>query len=44
MSYMIDAASKPKREFDAKPGSLLSYAASSGLLLVGFAGVLWFVS
>lgn len=44
MSSMIDAASKSQREFDAKPGSLLSYAASSGLLLAGFLGILWFVS
>jgi hypothetical protein len=44
VSYMIDAASKPRREFDAKPGGLLSYTASSGLLLAGFLSILWFVS
>ena len=44
VSYMIDAAPKSQREYEAKSGSLLSYAASSGLLLVGFLSILWFVS
>ena len=44
MSFMIDAAPKSQREYETKSGSLLSYAASSGLLLAGFLSVLWFVS
>ena len=44
MSFMIDAAPKSEREFDAKSGSLLSYTTSSGLLLAGFLSILWFVS
>ena len=44
MSLMIEAASKSQRAFDAKRGSLLSYTASSGLLLAGFLSILWFVS
>ena len=44
VNYMIDAAPKSEREFDAKSGGLLSYAARSGLLLAGFLSILWFVS
>ena len=44
VSYMIDAAPKSQREYDAKSGGLLSYVTSSGLLLAGFLSILWFVS
>ena len=44
MSHMIDAASKPRRDYDAEPSGLMSYIATSGLALAGLLGIFWFVS
>ncbi|WP_268885057.1 hypothetical protein [Belnapia arida] len=44
MSYMIEAASKPRREFNAEPSGLMTYIITSGLALAALSTAFWFVS
>ncbi|WP_281177138.1 hypothetical protein [Belnapia moabensis] len=44
MSYMIEAASKPRREFSNEAGGLVPYIVTSGIALVALVSAFWFVS
>ena len=44
VSYMIEAASKPRREFGNEASGLVPYIVTSGIALVALVSAFWFVS